>query len=97
MAGIKDEIEDPGVKLFIRDRKSLAVIAWLRDQLADGEKPCNEIVAAAKANNLARSRRDLIRAKYDAGIRSVRHYGTGSQWRHGPWYWCLPERGTDDV
>jgi hypothetical protein len=58
---------------------------WLRDALADGPVPADEVKRQAKANSI--SVRTLKRAKIDAGVIAKREgFGPGAKW-----YWMLPD------
>ncbi|MBI5864817.1 MAG: AAA family ATPase [Planctomycetes bacterium] len=57
---------------------------WLRDSLAAGPMPADDVQAGAKAEGI--SRRTLSRAKSELGVKSIRQgYGQGSRW-----VWSLP-------
>jgi hypothetical protein len=63
---------------------------WLRAQLTNGMRPCAEILAEAKANNIVYI--TLRRAKKDAKIRSERI----PRGRLGKWFWHPPEQENTD-
>lgn len=71
------------------DRGALGdAVGWLRDLLADGPKPSQEVKAAADAEG--HSWRTVKRAKAPAGVESDKLGGPGE-----PWVWRLQDGGDE--
>lgn len=67
-----------------------AATEWLRESLAAGPMPADDVQAGAKAESF--SRRTLTRAKAALGVKSTRQgFGNGSRW-----VWSLPKTATPD-
>jgi hypothetical protein len=70
-------------------------VNFLQTILADGPMNAEEVAKAAKKARIAEP--TLTRARFDAGVRSVRRSKPGGRRGEGDWLWCLRNKdGSED-
>jgi len=70
-------------------------VHFLQTILADGPIPADEVARAAKKARIAEA--TLTRARFDAGVRSMRQSKVGGRRGEGDWVWCLKNNDGSEV